>query len=157
MLIFPRRALHFQRWSSSLTHLVSVFYQGDCEPGKRIGRVIDVSPDQNLCDPQIRKKIEVHNARSMQSPPTLQDNGFQLVAHSSACKDFYCISELRTYMQEVAQTVRKETGHEKVLVFDYEHRTSDAYQGDVEKSTYELPARMAASRDASIHLYLFMF
>lgn len=67
--------------------------------------------------------VRVHNARLLPEPPTLDANGFQLVRHASALRDFSDDAQIRAvYYREVESLLKQTTGASRVVIFDHTQR-----------------------------------
>jgi hypothetical protein len=68
--------------------------------------------------------VTMHDARSRLSSLSLDQQGFTMTQAPTAMTDFYDHNEvLQNYYPEVEQLVRKATGAQKVVVFDYNCRS----------------------------------
>ena len=64
--------------------------------------------------------IEIVNARPILSEVSLDEEGFNLVEHRSAVRDFYDDDEVRgVYYAEAEQLLKKLTGADRVHIFDH--------------------------------------
>ena len=64
--------------------------------------------------------VQIHNARQMVSAPLLDDEGFGLVQHRSAVRNFNDEDEVkRLYYPEAEQVLKEATGADLILVFDH--------------------------------------
>lgn len=71
-----------------------------------------------------RRAVEIQNGRGRTF--SLDENGFVLVAHATAAKDFFDAGELeRVYYPEVESLVRQVAGAKRVVVFDHTLRSGD--------------------------------
>ena len=67
--------------------------------------------------------VTVRNARQLQSPASVDREGFELCHLRSKCRNFYDEEQLRTtYYPEVAALLKKRTGASEVVVFDHNIR-----------------------------------
>jgi hypothetical protein len=74
------------------------------------------------------RSVLIHNAR-LAEEPSLDTQGFQLVRHETAVRDFYDRAEVeKTYYPEVEALLKEATGAEKVLVFDHQVRNIELSQ-----------------------------
>jgi hypothetical protein len=72
------------------------------------------------------RDVEVLNGREAGEPFSLERNGFVLVEHKTAVKDFFNPNELTgTYYPEVAALIQKISGASRVHVFDHTLRSGD--------------------------------
>jgi hypothetical protein len=72
------------------------------------------------------RKMTVQDGRQAAEPLSLEKNGFELVTHRSAVRDFFDPAELKSvYYPEVEQLIRKLTGAARVVVFDHTLRSGD--------------------------------
>ena len=71
-----------------------------------------------------RRRVEVRDGR--QESLDLDANGFMLVPHTSAVRNFFDVDELkRVYYPEVETLIRRTTGAARVVVFDHTLRSGD--------------------------------
>lgn len=71
-------------------------------------------------------RVRVRDARAIAGTLDLDRQGFVLRRHDTAVRDFYDESELRdVYYREVEDLVKRETGAEKVVVFDHTIRVAE--------------------------------
>jgi hypothetical protein len=71
-----------------------------------------------------KRKMLVSNAR--QSDCSLERNGFELVAHRTAVRDFFDPAELESvYYPEIARLIHERSGASRVVVFDHTLRSGD--------------------------------
>ncbi len=74
----------------------------------------------------VAHRVTISDARERTPTPTLDQEGFVLVNHTSSVTDFYDDTQIRDiYEHEVATLVREITGASRVVVFDHTRR-SDA-------------------------------
>lgn len=67
--------------------------------------------------------VEIRDARPLANTTSLDANGFALVQHRSAVKDFFDDEEVRRiYYPEVERLVREATGADRVHIFDHTTR-----------------------------------
>jgi hypothetical protein len=72
-----------------------------------------------------RHRVEIENGREARGL-ALDANGFVLVAHRSAVKNFFDADELkRVYYPEVASLIERQSGASRVVVFDHTLRSGD--------------------------------
>ncbi len=72
-----------------------------------------------------RRRVEIRDGRAA-GGLSLDGNGFVLVEHRSAVRDFFDVEELkRTYYAEVEALIRRLTGAGRVVVFDHTLRSGD--------------------------------
>jgi hypothetical protein len=72
-----------------------------------------------------RRRVEIRDARSA-GELSLDANGFLLVEHRSAVRDFFDADELkRVYYPEVEALIRRVAGASRVVVFDHTLRSGD--------------------------------
>jgi hypothetical protein len=70
--------------------------------------------------------VEIENGRVARRDFSLDENGFVLVEHKTAVKDFFEKSELETvYYPEVASLLKSLSGAKRVHVFDHTLRSGD--------------------------------
>ncbi len=75
------------------------------------------------------RAVAIHDARPVAGSVSLDANGFALVEHRSAVRDFFDDEEVRrVYYPEVERLVREATGADRVHIFDHttRRRVSDA-------------------------------
>lgn len=74
------------------------------------------APAQSLLQPT---QVTIRNARLLPHPPTLDRQGFQLLAHLSHVTDFHNPAHVRHhYYPETEALIQRVTGAERALVFD---------------------------------------
>src|SRR5436190_15283331 len=72
-----------------------------------------------------RHRVEIANGRAA-AGLGLEKNGFVLVPHATAMKDFFDAGELESvYYREVEELVKKVSGARRVVVFDHTLRSGD--------------------------------
>jgi hypothetical protein len=72
-----------------------------------------------------RHRVEIANGREARDL-ALDRNGFVLVEHRTAVRDFFDVDELkRVYYPEVQKLIREVAGAERVVVFDHTLRSGD--------------------------------
>jgi hypothetical protein len=72
------------------------------------------------------KTMAVQDGRAFAEELSLEKNGFQLVEHKSAMRDFFDPAELKTvYYREVEQLIGRLTGASRIVVFDHTLRSGD--------------------------------
>lgn len=73
-----------------------------------------------------RRRVGIHNGRPYAAGFELDRNGFILVEHNTAVKDFFDPQQLKSvYYAEVAQLIKKMSGASRVVVFDHTLRSGD--------------------------------
>jgi hypothetical protein len=73
-----------------------------------------------------RRAVDVHDARQLDPPPTLDREGFDLVHLETRAGNLYDPDEVREiYYAEVEDLVKRATGASRVLVFDHNVRNAD--------------------------------
>jgi hypothetical protein len=71
--------------------------------------------------------VRIHDARPIASRLSVDVHGFALIRHETRMRDFFDASEVqRVYLPEVEALVKRETGAEKVVVFDHTVRVADS-------------------------------
>ena len=71
------------------------------------------------------REVEIHDARRDKPATSLDTEGFRLVAHETAVKDFSDDAEIASaYHEEVRSLLARETGAKRVEVFDDTRRSS---------------------------------
>ena len=72
------------------------------------------------------RSVSIHNGRMAAGDFSLDRNGFQLVRHRTAMKDFFDADELKSvYYVEVAALIRSLSGGSRIVVFDHTLRSGD--------------------------------
>src|SRR5882672_9045776 len=72
-----------------------------------------------------RHRVEIANGRET-AGLDLEKNGFVLVPHPTAVRDFFDAAELQSvYYREVEELVKKVSGAKRVVVFDHTLRSGD--------------------------------
>lgn len=67
--------------------------------------------------------VRIFNARNEPEPPTLDRQGFEVRAHTTAVQDFADEQVVRAiYYREVEELLRRATGASKVVIFDHTRR-----------------------------------
>lgn len=70
------------------------------------------------------REVTISNARALRPPPTLDWQGFCLVAHPTNITDFYTLEPTRTaYEAEITELVLAASGGDSALVFDHTLRS----------------------------------
>ena len=73
------------------------------------------------------RRVRIRDARRAKEAPTLDRNGFQLVAHRSRVASFAEEALIRSdYYAEAIQVIRRVTGAEHVVIFDHTLRSAEA-------------------------------
>src|SRR5262249_13242077 len=68
-------------------------------------------------------KVPIHDARPVADEVSLDANGFALVQHQTAVRDFFDDEEVRrVYYPEVERLLKKLTGADRVHIFDHTTR-----------------------------------
>ncbi|MGC1476800.1 MAG: CmcJ/NvfI family oxidoreductase, partial [Terriglobales bacterium] len=68
----------------------------------------------------IQQSVVIRNGREVLDELSLDSNGFVLTTHETAVKDFYDPEEVKSvYYPEVERLIKRETGAERVVVFDH--------------------------------------
>src|SRR3989449_11331307 len=71
-----------------------------------------------------RHRVEIRNARN--EKVALEKNGFQLVGHETAVRDFFYPEQLKSvYYPEGERPVKELSGAKRVVVFDHTLRSGD--------------------------------
>jgi hypothetical protein len=71
-----------------------------------------------------RHRVEIRNARN--EPVSLEKNGFQLVGHPTAVRDFFDAEQLKSvYYPELERLIGQVAGAKRVVVFDHTLRSGD--------------------------------
>jgi hypothetical protein len=75
---------------------------------------------------QEAKKVTIDDGRALAAELSLERNGFVLVRHPTAVRDFFDAAELKAvYYPEVERLVRERSGARRVVVFDHTLRSGD--------------------------------
>ena len=109
-------------------------------------------PERYLCSPppgmaeitwrSVRQPICIYNGRASHSPLRLDAQGFVLLQHDTAVKNFHDENEVKAiYYSEVEQVVKNLTEASEVIVFDHNVRSSSKAERS-RTGTYP-PARFA--------------
>jgi len=70
------------------------------------------------------REVVIHDARRLRPPASLDRQGFTLVAHPTAIRDFYALqSDRETYESEISELVLTASGGTDALVFDHTLRS----------------------------------
>jgi len=76
-------------------------------------------------------EVEIRNGRSSVTQFSLDENGFVLVQHRTAVRDFFDKAELeRVYYPEVSELIRSVSGAARVIVFDHTLRSGEEAERD---------------------------
>ena len=74
-------------------------------------------------------RIQVRNARTLAAQPSLDEQGFVLVAHRTSVRNFHDAAEVRSvYYPEVEKILKAATGAAEVVIFDHTLRSASAEQ-----------------------------
>jgi hypothetical protein len=77
-------------------------------------------------------RVFITNARTLDTPPSLDRNGFQLLSHRSKVSDFSQEATIRSvYYPEAIEAIQRATGAVKVVVFDHTLRYAKPDHGEV--------------------------
>src|SRR5262252_6180370 len=69
------------------------------------------------------RAVTIHDARPVAGQVSLDANGFALLGHASAVRDFFDDEEVkRVYYPEVERLVKQATGADRVHIFDHTTR-----------------------------------
>ncbi|SKA20607.1 hypothetical protein SAMN02745126_04128 [Enhydrobacter aerosaccus] len=69
------------------------------------------------------RRVSIHDARPIADKVSLDANGFALVSHRSAVRDFFDDDEVRkVYYPEVERLLKEATGADRVFIFDHTTR-----------------------------------
>lgn len=89
--------------------------------------------------------LQINDARELQTPPNLEDMGFELCFAPSFCPNLEDDDEIKkTYYPEVEQLVQRITGATRVIVFDHTARWTEQIGG----SLYNLGGHNSAAAPA---------
>jgi hypothetical protein len=73
------------------------------------------------------RKVNIGDARELAGELALDRNGFVLVEHRTAVKNFFDAAELKSvYYPEVQELIKNAAGADRVVVFDHTLRSGDA-------------------------------
>ncbi len=80
------------------------------------------------------RQVTIEDARQLETPATLDKEGFALLPHTTAVADFYALEAVQSaYEAELRELVQQATGGSEVLVFDHTLRSdSSAIRGERE-------------------------
>lgn len=74
-------------------------------------------------------RVSIRNARALDRPPSLDDQGFTIVDHPTSVRDFHDDAEVRSaYYAEVEKLLQAATGARKVVIFDHTRRSGSVEQ-----------------------------
>ena len=74
-------------------------------------------------------RIQVHDARTLATQPSLDEQGFVLIARPTSVRDFHDATEVRSvYYPEVEEILKAATGAAEVVIFDHTLRSASAEQ-----------------------------
>ena len=89
-----------------------------------------------------RRRMDIANGREFARELDLEKNGFVLVPHPTAVKDFFDPDELKTvYYPEVERLIARVAGGRRVVVFDHTLRSGD--EGEREQRLVREPVLSA--------------
>lgn len=90
-------------------------------PGRPRTYAIDPPPGEPRANgTYVPYRLPIYDAREVASQLSLDGQGFQLVEHRSAVRDFYAEDELRrVYYPESEALVKRVTGADRVFIFDH--------------------------------------
>ena len=72
------------------------------------------------------RRMSIANGRDVASELSLERNGFVLIEHKTAMKNFFDEAELKTvYFPEVERVIRDTAGASRVVIFDHTLRSGD--------------------------------
>jgi len=75
---------------------------------------------------QEARKVTIDDARKLAGDLSLDHNGFVLVRHPTAMRDFFDAAELKAvYYPEIERLIRQVSGARRVVVFDHTLRSGD--------------------------------
>ena len=98
----------------------------------------DTDGDNLVLEPH---DIEIHDARELAEPPSLEANGFMLVKHTTCVRDFTCGRDAaETYRREIEELVLDLTGASRAFVGNTVLRWSER-AGDTSEFVNSRPAR----------------
>ena len=98
------------------------------DDGKQSVRYVDWPEEAHKTHipPYERRRVTIHNARLQTEAFALEQQGFVLREQPSAMSNFFDEAEIKqVYYPETAETIRRECGASRVVVFDHTVRTSD--------------------------------
>ena len=74
-------------------------------------------------------RVEVRDARTLATRPSLDEQGFTLIARGTSVANFYDTAEVRSvYYPEVEELLKTATGAAEVVIFDHTLRSASAEQ-----------------------------
>ncbi|KAJ1456019.1 hypothetical protein M885DRAFT_463553 [Pelagophyceae sp. CCMP2097] len=115
-------------------------YQDEPPPGKRNGRYIDQPDRGDVCDASRLYEVDMHDARRLEEPATLETFGFALESAPTVVSDFRDVAAVESvYYGEVRKLVKKASGASKVLVFDHTIRESGSTSLNASKTGTAAP------------------
>lgn len=104
---------------------VMLNYQEPPPPGKINGRYINQADKGDAVDLAKLYEVDMHDARQLASPPSLETMGFGLERWPSKVQNFRDDAEVKKiYYEEIRQVVKKTSGASRVFVFDHTIRQS---------------------------------
>ncbi len=87
-------------------------------------------------------EVEVHDARAIGEPLSVDDQGFDLVTNETEVEDFYDDEEVtRVFYPEVEAILKARTGAKEVLIFDHTRRVDTGHQDGGRKNNARGPVR----------------
>jgi len=73
------------------------------------------------------RQVEIRDARQLQSPASLDEQGFLLCQHPTQIDDFYELDQVQDpYESELKELLLRETGGRELLIFDHTLRSSSS-------------------------------
>ncbi|HLI23272.1 MAG TPA: CmcJ/NvfI family oxidoreductase, partial [Stellaceae bacterium] len=80
------------------------------------------------------RQVTIHNGRLVPQGFALERNGFRFIAHDTKMRDFFDEDEIaRVYYPEMEALIKRETGANRVVVFDHTLRTADDEMREAKK------------------------
>src|SRR5262249_1935983 len=74
-------------------------------------------------------RIQIHDARTLPAQPSLDEQGFVLVAHPTSVRDFHDATEVRSvYYPEADGVLKAATGRAEGVIFGHTLRSASAEQ-----------------------------
>ena len=86
--------------------------------------------------------IRVHDARALEEPLSVDDQGFDLVTNETAVEDFYDDEQVtQVFYPEVEANLKARTGAKEVLIFDHTWRVDTGHEPGGRKHNARGPVR----------------
>lgn len=102
------------------TQTVRLNYQTPPPPGKTTGRYINQTDQGDVVDEAEAREVDMHDARLLSPPATVDALGFECREWPTAVTDFTNDEEVGSvYYEEIMALVKKASGASRVFVFDH--------------------------------------